>query len=140
VPITFTANVHVALAAKVAPDSATLFEPAAAVIVPLPQVPVSPLGVATVSPAGKVSVKPMPLKEVAVLGFDRLKVSEVAPFNETLAAPKTFAIVGGKVAGGGLPEPDEPPPPQAVFPSKLNAMPRNSNTEHTLLQNIGEVF
>jgi hypothetical protein len=61
------------------------------------------------------------------------------PFKDTLAAPKTFAIAGGNVAGGRLPEPDEPPP-QAVFQSKLKAMPRNRDAKSTFLQNIGPVF
>src|SRR5580658_2298174 len=95
VPATFTANVQEVAAAKLAPDRLTLFEPAAAVIVPPPQLPVNPFGVDTVSPVGRVSVKPIPLREVAVLGFDRLKVSVVLPFNATLAAPNALAIVGG---------------------------------------------
>jgi hypothetical protein len=82
----------------------------------------------------------MPLKEIAVLGFDRLKVSDVVPFNDTLAAPKTFAITGGKFAGGGgVPDPDEPPP-QPVFQSKLSTMPRHSGAECTFLQSVGLVF
>src|SRR6202049_5208922 len=43
VPVTFTLNVHPALAASVAPVRLTLADPAAAVIVPPPQVPVTPL-------------------------------------------------------------------------------------------------
>jgi hypothetical protein len=61
VPVTFTLNVHDALAASVAPVRLTLADPAAAVIVPPPQVPVTPLGAATCSPAGKVSVNPTAL-------------------------------------------------------------------------------
>jgi hypothetical protein len=139
VPTTFTANVQEAPAARLAPERPTLFEPAAAIIVPPPQLPVRPLGEDTVRPDGKASVKPMPLKEDAVLGFDRLRVSVVVPFKDTLAAPKTFAIVGGNLAGGGggLPEPDEP---QAVFQSKLKAMPRNNDNERTFIQNVGIVF
>jgi hypothetical protein len=44
-PVTFTTKVHEALAARVAPEKLTLFEPAAAVIAPPPQLPVKPLGV-----------------------------------------------------------------------------------------------
>ena len=47
VPVTFTANVHAAPAARVAPERLTLFEPAAPVIVPPPQLPAKPLGVPT---------------------------------------------------------------------------------------------
>jgi hypothetical protein len=110
VPITFTAKVHAASPTRVVPDRLTLLEPAAAVIVPFPQVPVSPFGVATVSPVGKVSVKPMPLKDDPELGFDRLKVKEMLPFRATLAAPNCFATVGGSNVGGGL-LPDPPPQP-----------------------------
>jgi hypothetical protein len=82
----------------------------------------------------------MPLRDVAALGFDRLKVSVVVPFNATLAAPNVFAIVGGKlVGGGGVPDPDEPPP-QAAFPSKLKAMPRDSDTVRTFVRNAGAIF
>jgi len=135
-----TAKVQEALAAKVAADRLTLLEPATAVIVPPPQLPVRPLGDDTLSPDGNASVKPMPLRDVAALGFDRLKVSVVVPFNATLAAPNVFAIVGGKLAGGGgLPEPDEPPP-QAELPSKPEAMPRDSDTVRIFVQTAGAVF
>jgi hypothetical protein len=110
---TFTAKVHAALAARVAPVRVTLPDPAVAAIVPPPQLPERPLGVATTRPAGSVSVNPIPLRELAVLGLDRAKVSEVVPFNATLAAPKVFEIVGGWVTGGGGGEPPEEPPPHA---------------------------
>jgi hypothetical protein len=95
VPVTFTAKLQEALAARVAPERLTLFEPASVVIAPPPQLPVKPSGVLTAWPEGSVSVKPIPLRELAVLGFERLKVSEVVPFKATLAAPKTFEIAGG---------------------------------------------
>src|SRR5271155_738685 len=140
VPTTFTANVQEAPAARLAPERLTRFEPAAAAIVPPPQLPAMLLGDATVSPEGRASVKPMPLKEIVVFGFDRLKLRDVMPFNDTLAAPKTFAIVGGKLAGGGgVPDPDEPPP-QPVFQTKLSAMPRHNDTETTFPENVGSVF
>jgi hypothetical protein len=97
VPVTFTAKVHEVLAVRVAAERLTLFEPADAVIVPPPQLPVKPLGVLTTWPEGKVSVKPMPLSEFAVFGFDRLKVSEVEPFKAMLAAPKAFEIADGSL-------------------------------------------
>src|SRR5580704_16254572 len=90
VPVTFAAKMHEAPAARAALERLTLFDPAAAVIVPPPQFPVKPLGVLTTCPEGNVSVKPMPLRELAVLGFERLKVSDVLPFRATLAAPKAF--------------------------------------------------
>jgi hypothetical protein len=61
VPVTFTVNVHPALAASVAPARLTLPAPGAAVIVPPPQAPVTPFGAATCSPAGSVSLNPMPV-------------------------------------------------------------------------------
>lgn len=136
---TFTAKVHEALAARLAPERLTLFEPAAAVMVPPPQLPVNPLGVDTVSPDGKVSVKPMPLREVAELGLDRLKVSVVVAFNATLAAPKAFAIVGGDMVGGGLLEPEEPPP-QAVFQSKPKAIPKDNDTHRVFVRKVRIFF
>jgi hypothetical protein len=134
----FTAKVHETAAAKLAPERLTLFEPAAAIIVPPPQLPVNPLGVDTVSPDGKVSVKPMPLREVAELGLDKLKVSVVVPFNATLGAPKVFAMVGGNTVGGGVLVLDEPPP-QAVFQSKPKAIPRNNGTHRDFVQNVSTV-
>src|SRR5580704_4720790 len=98
-PTTFTAKVHVAPAARLAPERPTLFESAAAVIMPPPQLPVKPFGVDTVSPAGNVSVKPIPLRATAAFGFDKLKVSVVLLFNATLAAPNTLEIVGGSLVG-----------------------------------------
>ena len=112
-PETFTAKLHAALAARVTPDRLTLPDPAAAAIVPPPQLPVNPLGVDTTRPAGNVSVKPIPLREVPALGFDSVKVNDVAAFKFTLAAPKAFAIVGGNLfggGGGGGGPPYEPPP------------------------------
>src|ERR1700733_1140553 len=135
VPLTFTAKVHAALAARVAPERLTLFEPAAAVIVPPPQLPANPLGVPTTWPEGKVSVKPIPLRELAALGFDRLKVSEVVPFKATLAAANPFEIAGGNLAKGGvLPDGDELPP-HAVVQNELEAMTRGKDSERAFIQN-----
>src|ERR1017187_8676531 len=97
VPVTFTPNMHEALPARVAPDRLTALDPAVAVIVPAPQLPVCPLGVATTSPAGRLSMTPTPVKPLPTLGLVIVKVSEVDPFNGMLAAPKFFAIVGGRV-------------------------------------------
>ena len=62
VPVTFTLKVHEALVAKVAPDRVTLPEPAVAVMVPPPQLPVRPFGAATTRPAGSVSVDATPVR------------------------------------------------------------------------------
>jgi hypothetical protein len=68
-PVTFTENVHDALAARLAPDRLITLVPCVAVIVPPPQVPVCPLGVEITRPAGSVSLKPTPVSVVVVLVF-----------------------------------------------------------------------
>lgn len=83
------------------------------------------------------SVKPIPLREIAVLGFDRLKLSDVVPFKATLAAPKTFEIAGGDVTGGGgLPDADAPPP-QAAVQNKLEAITKDKDTQRGSIQKAG---
>jgi hypothetical protein len=94
-PETFTLNVHDALAANVAPARLTLPDPAKAVIVPPPQLPANPFGVATTNPAGNVSVNATPVNPDEEFGLFTANVSEVEPFNATLAAPKVFVIDGG---------------------------------------------
>ena len=98
VPITLTLKVHEALPAKAAVAKLTVPEPAVAVIVPPPQLPVSPFGVETTRPAGNVSVKPTPVNVVEELGLVMVKPSDVEPFSAMLPAPKDFAIVGGPIA------------------------------------------
>src|SRR5256885_1118758 len=122
-PETFTAKLQEPLAAKVAPARLTLADPAVAVIIPPTQPPVSPLGVETIKPAGNESVKPIPLSDVPELGLDKVKVKAVVPFNGMLVAPKAFAIVGGKICGGGAlydppphPAADTTPKPRIVQP------------------------
>ncbi len=61
-PVMFTLKVHELLMASVAPESETVADPAVAVMIPPPQVPVSPLGVAMASPEGNESVKETPVK------------------------------------------------------------------------------
>jgi hypothetical protein len=94
-PVTFTLNVQPALAANVAPARLTLPDPAKAVIVPPPQVPVNPFGVATAKPAGSESVNATPVNVDVEFGLFTTNVSEVEPFSATLAAPNVFAIDGG---------------------------------------------
>ena len=94
VPVTFTLNVQVPLAANDAP--ARLIEPAfaAAVIVPLPQLPVT-FGVpATVKPLGSMSVKLTLVRPKVASLFVRLKVNEVVPPTATELAPKFFVKLG----------------------------------------------
>ena len=75
VGVTFTLNVHEALAASVAFDKLTLPEPAMAVMVPPPQLPLRPLGVEIRRPAGSVSLKPTPVS-ADVFGLLMVKPSE----------------------------------------------------------------
>jgi hypothetical protein len=71
--------------------------PAVAVIVPLPQEPVT-LGVAaTTTPAGKLSVKATPLNVLAVLGLVMAKLSVLLAFNATLVGLKALLAVGGAI-------------------------------------------
>src|SRR5215469_15726603 len=90
VPVTFTEKEHERLAPNVAPESATLADPAVAVIVPLPQLPVKPFGVATICPVGSVSVKLTPLSGALALGLERLKVKDVVPFRAMAAPPNAL--------------------------------------------------
>ena len=94
VPVTFTDTVQDALAATVPAERLTDPEPPTAVAVPL-QV-LFKLGVeATTRPEGRVSVNARPVKATPVFGLLIVNVSEVEPFNGTVAAPKTLVIVGG---------------------------------------------
>jgi len=96
VPVTFTLKVHEVLVVKVAPARLTVPEPATAVMVPPPQLPVKPLGVATASPAGRVSVNATPVSAmVLAAGLVMVKLKLVDPFSEMLAAPNALVIVGG---------------------------------------------
>jgi hypothetical protein len=114
VPVTFNENEHELCADRVASERLTLFDPATAVTVPPPQLPVNAFGVATTCPDGRTSVNPIPLRDWLVFGFDKLKVRVVVPFKARLAAPNALAMVGGSTVGGGF-DPPEDPPPQARF-------------------------
>ena len=95
VAVTFTERAQEEFAATVAAASETLPDPASAVTTP-PQELASPFGVATTIPAGSASVNATPVSAtVFAAGFVIVNVSEVDPFNETLAAPNAFAIEGG---------------------------------------------
>ena len=94
VPVTLTEKVQELLAAIVPPDSVTKPDPAVAVIVPDPHVPVRPLGVETTKPAGNESLKAIPVKAVVVFGFETVKLRLVDPFKGMLAAPNALLIVG----------------------------------------------
>jgi hypothetical protein len=102
VPVTFTENVHEPLVARVAPARLTVPEPAVAVIVPPPQVPLNPFGVATTNPVGRLSVKATPVSAtVFATGLVRVKVKVVVPFTAIKVAPKLLLIVGGATTVSG---------------------------------------
>jgi hypothetical protein len=94
IPVTFTVKLQDALAASVPLDKLTLAEPATPAAVP-PQLFVNPFGVVTTSPAGNVSVNAIPVSDAEAFGLLRLIVNDVLPFSAIVAAPNTFAIVGG---------------------------------------------
>src|SRR6266852_5896296 len=99
VPVTSTEKVHDEPAAgdavSVPPDKLMVLLPAVAVIVPLPQEPVT-LGVAaTTTPAGKLSVKPTPLSALAVFGLVMVKLNVLVAFNAMLVGLKPLLMVGG---------------------------------------------
>jgi hypothetical protein len=75
-PETFTENEQEELACSVAPDKLIVLEPAAALTVPPPQLPLMTLGVATGRPAGRVTEKSRAPADVgpAGEGFFRVKV------------------------------------------------------------------
>ena len=99
VPVTSAEKVHDDPAAgdavRVPPERVMLPLPATAVIVPLPQEPVT-LGVAaTATPAGRVSVKATPLRALAVLGLVMVKLSVLLAFSAMLVGLKALLMVGG---------------------------------------------
>jgi hypothetical protein len=90
-----TENEQEPLAAIVPPDKVMLVEPAAAVTVPLPHVPVRPFGVDMTKPAGSASVKATPVIAIDALGLVMVKVSDVDPASPIEAAPNAFVMLGG---------------------------------------------
>src|SRR2546427_8114094 len=99
VPVTSTEKVQDDPAAgdavSVPPERLMVPLPAVAVIVPLPQEPVT-LGIAaTTTPTGKLSVKDTPLSALAVLGLVMVKLSVLLAFTATLVGLKALLVVGG---------------------------------------------
>jgi hypothetical protein len=86
--------VQLLAAAMLPPDNETFCEPGAAVIVPLPQLPVRPLGVATIKPAGNGSLNAMPLRTSDEFGFVIAKVKLVELPKPIAAEPNVFAMLG----------------------------------------------
>jgi hypothetical protein len=95
VAVTFTVNVQDALAARVAPESEMLDDPATAVIAPPPHEPVRPFGVETTRPDGSVSETATPVSCAPEFGFAIVNVSDVLAPTEIDDAPNTFEMVGG---------------------------------------------
>jgi hypothetical protein len=95
VPVTLIEKVQEPEAARLAPAKLTVEEPAAAVIVPPPQVPLRPLGEATATPPGKLSVKPIPLAAKVELGLLMTKVRLVTPVTAMVPVPKAVVMEGG---------------------------------------------
>ena len=99
VPVTSAEKVQVEPApgdaVNVPPDRLMVPLPAVAVIVPLPQEPVTFGVFATTTPAGKLSVKATPLSALAVFGLVMVKLSVLLAFRTMLVGLKALLIVGG---------------------------------------------
>src|ERR1700722_93648 len=135
VPVTCTLKVHDVLAASVAPDRLTLPDPATAVIVPPPQLPVSPFGVATFNPLGNESITPTPVSDAVAFGLVIVKLSDVVPFRRMLLAPNDLLIVGGATTVS-VAEAVPPVPLSLVLttPVVLFAMPAALSVMTTLIE------
>src|SRR5262245_855972 len=104
VPVTLSETVHELEPGSVkevmtmlpVPESATTSAPNA----PARQVPPRPLGLATTRPPGRLSLTEVFTSVVDAFGLVKVKVSDVLPFNGTLAAPKALTKVGA--TGGGV--------------------------------------
>jgi hypothetical protein len=113
VPVTLTENVHDDPAAgdavNVPPDRLILPLPATAVIVPLPQEPVTFGVAATTTPAGRLSVNATPLRVLKVLGLVIVKLSVLLLFSAMLVGLNDLVMVGGlatvRLADAVLPVP-----------------------------------
>ncbi len=81
VPVTLTEKVQLPMAVRLPPLRMIVPDPAVAVIVLPPHVPVRPLGVEITRPGGSVSVKPTPVNAVEVLGLFIVKLNAVDPFS-----------------------------------------------------------
>lgn len=96
-PCMFTENVQDPPPVSDAPERLTMEDPAVAVIVPPPQLPVNPFGVATTKPAGKLSVKEISANVVLELGLSIVKLKVVVLFNGIVAAPNNLLITGAAI-------------------------------------------
>src|SRR5207244_13407265 len=98
VPVTFTGKLTLAPAASEPPERLTVPEPAVAVTVPPPRLPlmrVKPLGVDTTRPAGRLSVNDSPVRLVEPFGLVMVKVRLVVPFRAIELAPNGALTVAG---------------------------------------------
>lgn len=96
-PCMFTENVQDPPPVSDAPERLTMEDPATAVIVPPPQLPVNPFGMATTKPAGKLSVKEMSANVVLVLGLSIVKLKVVVLFNGIVVTPNSLLITGAAI-------------------------------------------
>lgn len=96
VPLTFAVKLQEPPAAMVPPLKLMVPLPAMAVIVPLPQDPVTFAGLATTRPDGRLSVNATPLSATPVFGFVMLKLKVLAPFNGIMVGLKALTIDGGE--------------------------------------------
>jgi len=134
-PVTFTANVHCAPAARPAPERLTLEEPAVALTVPPPQAPVSPFGDAITTPVGRVPVNAIPFNVELMLGLWTLKLSALLVPTVIELGLKDCAITGGLItvmlAEAVLPV---PPSVELTLPVTLFCTP--STTPITFTENV----
>jgi hypothetical protein len=97
VAVTLMLKVQEAFALRPALANVMLLDPGAAVIDPVPQLPLNPLvGLATIKPAGKGSLKPMPLNAIE-FGFVIVKLSVVFPLIGIAVARNDLENVGGPI-------------------------------------------
>lgn len=132
-PVMFTVNVQVLFAAIVPPVKLTFCDPPAAVIVPVPHVPLKPFGVETVSPAGNASLNATPVNAREALEFVIVNVREVEPPSPMEGAPNAFAMLGGvpteRLAVAVFPV---PPFVEVTFPVVLVYWPETAPVTVTL--------
>src|SRR4051794_14794358 len=87
--VTFTVNVQLAPAARLAPDKLIVGAPATAVIVPPAQVPLTTLGLDTFNPAGRRrSPNATPVRFTAVLGLRNVNVTATVFWGPIDSSPK----------------------------------------------------
>ena len=122
--VTFTENEHELLDAIVPLVRLIFCDPAAVVVVPLPQEPLSPLGVDTTMPAGSASLNATAVSASPEFGFVMMKLSDVEPASPIEATPNTALMLGG-VAIAREEEAEFPVPPlvEVIAPVVFRKVP-----------------